>query len=71
LLEAKTTPGALEVVLTTALQAADAAVGESIDAKTLPLFLERVVLSFLAAPFDVTVPNAVDDWIEQQVLAAG
>jgi hypothetical protein len=68
-IEARTTPGALEVVLTSALQSADAAVGESIDGKTLPVFLQRVVLAFLASPFDVTVQRTVDEWIEHQLLA--
>ena len=67
--DARTTPGALEVVLTSALQAADAAVGESIDGKTLPVFLQRVVLGFLASPFDLTVQRTVDEWIEHQLLA--
>jgi hypothetical protein len=38
-------------VLRMALNAANAEIGKTIDAENLPRFLERVVLSYLRAPF--------------------
>lgn len=53
----QTTPDAFQAVLVAALAAAEDAIGESIDAKTLPLYLRRVTLAFLAAPFDPAKPE--------------
>jgi hypothetical protein len=65
--DTKTTPAALETVLVAALQAAEGAIGESIDGKSLPEFLRSVVLAFLAAPFDVSAQKIVDAWIDEQL----
>jgi len=45
--------GALRMLLSEALTAARAEVGRSIDGENLPEFVERVLLGFLAAPFDL------------------
>ena len=68
LIEKKTTPVALATVLAAAVHGAESAIGDSVDGKTLPQFLEGVVLAFLAAPYDVSVQQTVDDWIGQQLL---
>ena len=69
-IDEKTSPDDLEKVLAAALAAAEAAIGETIDGKTLPQFLRGVVLAFLSAPFDPTEPTTLDDWLKQQLPAA-
>lgn len=69
-IEQSTTPAAFEALLTAALAAAENAVGDSIDAKTLPLYLRRVTLAFLAAPIDPSNRPALDALVQQQLPAA-
>jgi hypothetical protein len=69
-LSGKTTPAALQIVLTTALKAAEAEVGHSIDAKTLPPLLRATVRAFLIAPFEVNVGGALADLVKRQLALA-
>lgn len=64
------TPADLEIVLTAALATAEQAIGDSIDAKTLPLYLRRVALAFLAAPFDPKKTADLAALLQQQLPAA-
>jgi hypothetical protein len=67
LLDSDTDPKALELVVTGALTAAEGAIGKSIDAETLPQFLQRVVLQFLSAPFDATSSELLKKFLDKQL----
>ncbi len=69
-IDESTTPAEFESVLTAALVAAENAIGDSIDAKTLPLYLRRVALAFLAAPFDPANGTALARLLQQHLPAA-
>ncbi len=68
-IDESTTPAEFAIVLTAALDAAENAIGDSIDAKTLPLYLRRVTTAFLAAPLDPTDDIALARLLQQQLPA--
>jgi len=70
LLEEKTGPDALQKILVAALASAERAIGDTIDAVTLPQYLRRVVLAFLTAPFDPDAKPDLADWLNQQLPVA-
>lgn len=55
----------IKSVLTLSLNAANAEIGTSIDGENLPDFIERVILSYLAAPFELAQDGSetFDDFI--------
>jgi hypothetical protein len=67
LLENQTTPKALEQMLTAALALANTELGASLDGETLPAFLQRVVLAFLAAPFAIGAAGVPVAWLREHL----
>jgi hypothetical protein len=70
LLDGATTPKAFQKILSGALGVADREIGTLIDGEVLPEFLRRVVLSFLAAPFDPGAKTDIDDWFKGKIPGA-
>lgn len=68
LLENQTTPKAVEQMLTAALALANEELGASLDGKTLPDYLQRVVLAFLAAPFAIGAAGVPDQWLREHLV---
>jgi hypothetical protein len=60
----------LRSLLAAALERARDEIGRSIDAETLPRFLERVILAFLESPTNINDPQALDDLFTSTLLAA-
>ncbi|GAB4016927.1 hypothetical protein GCM10028808_46970 [Spirosoma migulaei] len=52
--------GDIEKLLTLALTQANQEIGKSIDGENLPAFLERVVIAFIKAPFNLTTVTAAN-----------
>jgi hypothetical protein len=59
LLNESATPEALKMLLATALEQAGDQIGKTIDGENLPVYLERVVVKFLVAPFDAAGSSRV------------
>ena len=53
-------PGVMPALMNLALDSAQAEIGNSIDGETLPLFLERVILTFFKAPFNIDTADEAE-----------
>ena len=69
LLSGQQFPSRIEQVLTAALRVAKTEIGVSLDAETLPLYLQRVVLAALTAPFPPASVAELEAWLHHQTLA--
>jgi hypothetical protein len=63
-------PDVIQTLIRLSLEAAKDEIGKSIDGENLPVFLERMILSYLKAPFHVTMTDDAEITVLAEAVVA-